>query len=115
MKKKFLLIVILFILSIQGIFLVFYNKEIKINDDSIKSLEKDKNIKEIFLNIDKINKLNTNSYNKMNDKWIGKFEFKGDLEETKRLINNIENFNINSYYIVYEDKNIYIEGLLEHK
>lgn len=113
MKKKMIGIVII-ILLIQVLF-IFLNKSKVVKDNSIRFVEKEKNIEEMFLDIEKLEKLKATSYSKVNEKWTGKFEFEGDLDEAKKLINNIKDFKINSYYIKKEEGNIYIEGLLEHK
>ena len=113
MKKK-LLGSIIIILLIQVIF-IFLNKPKVVKDSSIRFVEKEKNIEEMFLDIEKIEKLEPTGYSKVNEKWIGEFEFKGNLDEAKKLINNIKDFKINSYHIRKEEGNIYIEGFLEHK
>ena len=113
MKKKILGSIII-ILLIQIIFISLNTPKV-VKDNSIRVVKSEKNIEEVFLDIEKIEKLEMTSYSKVNEKWIGKFEFEGNLEEAKKLINNITNFNINSYHIKKEEGNIYIEGLLEHK
>lgn len=115
MKRKITLTIILLILLIQSIFIVVSNKKMNSNEESVKIIKKDKNIEEIFSKIDEIEKIKNMKYSKINNKWIGEFEFEGLKAETEKLINSIEDFQINSYYIVYEEGNIYIQGVLEHK
>lgn len=115
MKKKAIFLTVLIILLAQIIIFNLSNKEIKLTNESIKIEEDEKNIKEIFLGIEKIDKIKALNYTKIDNKWIGNYEFEGNLEETNIFLNSINDFYINSYSIKYENSNTYIEVLLEHK
>lgn len=117
MIKKISLYTLIIILTVVQSFILInlesqtIDKDLSYNNSySITNLKNVKYIKEIIKNLENNNTLTILSYNKLEDNnWKLKCNLKGTKEEVFKEIENLSYYNIISYSLNYENKNVLLE------
>ena len=110
MKKKIIYIIIILVTLLQSIFIVIYSPRIKNNEiievNSIENEKKVKYIEEIETELKVIKNLNIESYARIDDNWKINCSINGKKEELLLSLDNLNNYKIQNYNLVYNKENI---------
>lgn len=110
MNKKIIYIVIILITLLQSLVIAVYSPKIKNNEiievNSIENKKKVKYIEEIETELKVIKNLNIESYARIDDNWKINCSINGKKEELLLSLDNLNNYKIQNYNLVYNKENI---------
>lgn len=110
MNKKIIYIVIILITLLQSLVIAVYSPKIKNNEiievNSIENKKKVKYIEEIETELKVIKNLSIESYARIDDNWKINCSINGKKEELLLSLDNLNNYKIQNYNLVYNKENI---------